>query len=63
VSTDGQNWRELFRTRAGQIFGGYSAGRPLVWCAEVPVAGRFLRLSVPRREMLHLSQVEIYGRA
>ena len=62
VTTDGERWRELFRTVPGQIFGGYSAGRPLVWSAPQPVPARFLRLSIPRHGILHLAQVEIYGR-
>lgn len=61
VTTDGERWRELFRTAPGQIFGGYSAGRPLVWGAPEPVPARFLRLSIPRHGVLHLAQVEIYG--
>jgi hypothetical protein len=61
ASNDGREWRLLFRTAPGQIFGGYTAGRPLLWSAPEPVEAQFVRLSIPRREMLHLAAVEIYG--
>jgi len=61
VSSDGEQWSPLFRTRPGQLFGGFSAGRPLVWSTKDPVETRFVRISVPRREFLHLAEVEIYG--
>jgi hypothetical protein len=63
VSNDGGQWRLLLRTEPGQIFGGYSGGRPLVWVAQQPIEGRFVRISIPRWEFLHLAEVEIYGRA
>ncbi|TPK53360.1 hypothetical protein FJ546_30355 [Mesorhizobium sp. B2-4-19] len=60
-STDGEQWTLLFRTGPGQVFGGCSSGRPLLWSAEEPVLIRFVRISIPRREYLHLSEVEVYG--
>jgi F5/8 type C domain len=62
ISNDRSNWSELFITRTGQVFGGYSTGRPLLWTAKDPVKARFVRLSIPRRGYFHLSEVEIYGR-
>jgi hypothetical protein len=61
VSSDQEAWKPLFRTRAGDLFGGFSMGRPLVWSTEQPIEARFVRISVPRREFLHLAEVEIYG--
>jgi FkbM family methyltransferase len=62
ASNDGDQWTALFRTKSGQLFGGYSGGQPLVWSAPAPVEGRFVRVSIPRTEQLHLAEVEIYGR-
>ena len=62
VSNDEGQWTLLFRTKPGQLFGGYSGGRPLVWSAPAPVEARFVRISIPRQEELHLAEVEIYGR-
>jgi hypothetical protein len=61
-STDGERWTLLFGTEPGQVFGGCSSGRPLLWSAEEPAWIRFVRILVPRREYLHLSEVEVYGR-
>jgi len=61
VSNDGGQWKPLFQTENKQIFGGYSDGHPLVWIASKPAEARFVRISVPRRETLHLAEVEIYG--
>jgi hypothetical protein len=62
VSDDGDCWRFLLRTQNGQIFGGYSGGHPLVWSGQASVEARFVRLSIPRRDYLHLAEVEIYGK-
>ena len=62
MSNDGEQWETLFRTNRGQVFGGYSGGRPLLWSAKHPVQARFVRISIPRREYLHLAEVEVYGR-
>jgi hypothetical protein len=62
VSNDAEEWTPLFRTKPGQLFGGYSAGRPLVWSASAPVEARFIRISIARQEQLHLAEVEVYGR-
>jgi SAM-dependent methyltransferase len=61
ASPDGDKWLRLFQTERGQRFGGYSGGRPLVWTAKQPVAARYVRVSIPRREYLHLAEVEVYG--
>jgi F5/8 type C domain len=63
LSDDGEKWDTLFRTNRGQVFGGYSGGRPLLWSTKHPVEARFVRISIPRQEYLHLAEVEIYGRS
>ncbi len=60
-SNDGDRWQLLLRTEPGQIFGGYSGGCPLIWAAPQPIEARFVRIAIPRREFLHLAEVEIYG--
>jgi glycosyltransferase involved in cell wall biosynthesis len=62
VSTKGIRWFPLFRTLAGYRFTGYSGGDPLVWSTDEPVSARYVKISIPRREVLHLAEVEIYGR-
>jgi hypothetical protein len=62
ISNDADVWTALFRTDPGQLFGGHKGGSPLVWSSRDPVKGRFVRVSIPRRECLHLAEVEIYGR-
>jgi hypothetical protein len=62
VSYDAEQWLTLFRTGRGQVFGGYSGGHPLVWSTEQPVEARYVRVSIPRQEYLHLAEVEIYGK-
>lgn len=61
ISNDKIRWQLLFATREGQIFGGYHGGRPLVWTAREPIEARFVRISIPRHDFLHLSEVEIFG--
>jgi hypothetical protein len=61
-SRDGAQWERLFATQAGHVFGGYSDGSPLIWSTDCPVMARFIRISIQRREVLHLSEVEVYGR-
>lgn len=62
VSNDAEEWTLLFRTQPGQLFGGYSGGCPLIWRGCEPVEARFVRISIPRREYLHVAEVEVYGR-
>ena len=62
VSNEGKQWKPLFHTPPGHLFGGYRGGSPLLWSAKEPVEARFVRISIPRREALHLAEVEIYGR-
>jgi hypothetical protein len=64
VSDDRERWAPLFQTAPEHLFSGYSGGEPLVWgaAADSPVAARFVRISIPRRECLHLAEVEIYGK-
>ena len=40
VSNDGKQWKPLFHTRPGHLFGGYSGGSPLLWSAKKPVETR-----------------------
>ena len=61
VSNDREQWTLLFQTQQGYRFGGYGGGRPLLWSAKDRVKARFIRISIPRREFLHLAEVEIYG--
>ncbi len=61
ASCDGQQWKTLFRTEHRYLFGGYSGGRPLVWSTKERIEARYVRISVPRLEYLHLAEVEIYG--
>jgi hypothetical protein len=62
ASVDGEQWNLLLRTQPGHLFGGYSGGRPLVWSTKDLVEARFVRVSIPRQEFLHLAEVEIYGK-
>jgi len=61
ISKDKESWKLLFRTQPGQLFGGYGGGRPLIWSSADPVECRFVRISIPRHEALHLAEVEVYG--
>lgn len=61
VSNDRDQWRILFSTEPGQIFGGYWGGRPLLWGAQQPIEARFVRITISSRGTLHLAEVEIYG--
>lgn len=63
ASVDGKVWTLLLRTEQGHLFGGYSGGAPLVWSSSEPVEARFVRISILRKEYLHLAEVEIYGTA
>jgi hypothetical protein len=62
ASNDGEWWTLLFQTYPGHLFGGYSGESPLVWSPSSPVEARFIRISIPRQEYLHLAEVEVYGR-
>lgn len=61
ASVDGEGWTPLLRTEHGQLFGGASGGAPLVWSSNEPIEARFVRISILRKEYLHLAEVEIYG--
>jgi hypothetical protein len=63
ISPDGIKWTSLFQTPREHLFSGFSGGTPLVWraAANVDVVTRFIRVSIPRRECLHLAEIEIYG--
>jgi hypothetical protein len=63
VSSDGGQWRLLLRTEPGQIFGGYSQGRPLTWHAQESIEAKLVRISIVGREYFHLAEVEVYGTA
>jgi hypothetical protein len=62
ISITGHQWFPLFRTSNGFRFTGFNGGHPLEWRADEPVDARFVRISILRREYLHLSEVEIFGR-
>jgi hypothetical protein len=59
-SIDGRHWFPLFQTEPDQLIGGRS-GKPLIWDAPRPVLTRFVRVTIPREEFLHLAEVEVYG--
>jgi hypothetical protein len=60
-SLTGEDWHLLFETRRDSYFSGYNGRQPLVRQIEHPAPIRLVRISIPRREFLHLSEVEIYG--
>lgn len=60
ISDDGERWREVLRTGAEETFGGAGDG-PLVRAIVPPVSGRFLRITLLKRGVLHLAEVEVYG--
>lgn len=62
ISIMGHRWFPLFRTSNGFRFTGFNGGSPLVWRTDEPVDARFVRISILRRECLHLSEIEIFGR-
>lgn len=58
VSDDGQKWRRAYQ-HDGAVFGGQRDGKPL----HIPLRGmpaRFVRLTLPGRQYLHLDEVEVY---
>ena len=59
VSDDGNAWRTIYMRDQREPFGG-ADGRPLRVAFKQPVAGRYVRLSLPGRTTLHLDEVEIY---
>ncbi|MCP5522366.1 MAG: discoidin domain-containing protein [Verrucomicrobiales bacterium] len=59
VSEEGNTWQEVHR-QDGRVFGGATDGNPLV----VPLqdkAARFVRVTLPDTEYLHLNEVEVYA--
>ena len=62
VSETGDHWTLIFQTSPGHLFTGHLGGRPLIFSVNHPSAVRFLRITIPRREWLHLAEVEIYGK-
>ena len=63
VSLDGKEWRDLFRTPIGAMFGAEDGGlTPLRYTVQDIVQSRFLRIMVlQERGCLHLAQVEVYA--
>ena len=62
VSVDGQAYK-LLHTQTTP-FGGLADGAPALVdlrAAQPPVCARYLRLSLPREDYLHLDQVEVYA--
>ena len=59
-SDDGRIWRMVLRTPARQTFGG-ADGNPLRCPFDPPIVARFIRLSLTRRNCLHLDKVEVRG--
>jgi F5/8 type C domain len=60
ASIDGDSWDVLFKTAPTHVFGG-SDGTPLFWEAPKAVRARFVRISIPRKEHLHVAEVEVFG--
>lgn len=59
LSDDGQQWRKVWQND-GTLFHGASDGKPM----RVALAGqsaRYVRLTLPGKEFLHLDEVEVYG--
>lgn len=64
TSRDKEVWTPLFQTPHDHLFSGFSGGKPLVWgaAADNNVVARFVRISILRRECLHLAEIEVYGK-
>ncbi|HQK96159.1 MAG TPA: discoidin domain-containing protein, partial [Armatimonadota bacterium] len=58
LSDDGQTWREVYRHN-GQVFYGYTDGKPLRIALGGEVA-RYVRLGLEGTSYLHLDEVEVY---
>jgi hypothetical protein len=57
-SLDGETWYKL-HDNAGKVFGGLDAAGPLIVLCEVQA--RYIRVSLPSVEYLHLDEVEVYS--
>jgi hypothetical protein len=61
ISFDGTLWLPLFTTPNSYIFG--RGGKCLTWTMPESARARYLRLTVERRSILHLRQVQVLGPA
>jgi FkbM family methyltransferase len=56
----GEPWADLYV--AHHVFGGATAGRPLtIALGTEPLPMRFIKISLHKKEYLHLDEVEVYG--
>jgi hypothetical protein len=60
ISADGTGWQRVLVHQGNPAPGGID-GDPLRVSANPPIETRFLRLTILRRDYLHLDQVEVYG--
>jgi hypothetical protein len=58
VSIDGESWADIVVKRDGA-----AVAVPYVWEGPGKAWGRFVRITLLGRDVLHLDQVEVYGRA
>jgi capsular polysaccharide biosynthesis protein len=61
VSNDDISWRDVARKTDDSIVGSIATA-PFIWRTRGKVIARFVRVLVPGRAVLHLDQVEVYGR-
>lgn len=62
ISLDGQDWIEFCRKETPGTVGSITS-TPFTWVGQMPVWGRFVRVTSLDEGFLHLDQVEIYSRA
>lgn len=60
VGLEAGHLAEFFRKDDDEVFGGMD-DHPLVWAPTIPVVGRFVRITLLKRDYLHLDQVMVYG--
>ncbi|MFG0252698.1 MAG: discoidin domain-containing protein, partial [Phycisphaerales bacterium JB038] len=58
LSTDGAEWREVYR-HDGSVFKGHESGGPLKVDLK-GASGRYLRLQLREKTMLHLDEVQVF---
>lgn len=59
VSDGGDAWRTVYARDQRESFGG-ADDKPLRVAFSQPIVGRYVRLSLPGRTVLHLDEVEVY---
>lgn len=60
LSQDGRDFHVVSTRNADEAFGGLN-GEPYRVSFDAPLMGRYVRLTIPGPEFLHLDQVEIFG--